>query len=323
MMLTAKGAKHIILDVDPGVDDALAIILALRSDALHVEAITTVAGNVPVEQGTKNLLRVLALLDRRVDIAQGCDRPFVEAPFGGPSMHGEDGLGDLGDAYYPPLDRSLLLPTGGGDLIIQKIETYPDDLTLVATGPLTNVATAMRKAPDTMRRLREIVLMGGAVLVPGNIPPGAAEFNIWADPHAAEVVLDFGLPVTMVGLDVTRQVGLTRARVTEELETKTGCIPRFVYDAVQRYMDSYRERQGFDGCYLHDPLAVGMAIDPSYVRTEEMRVYVETEGKVTRGMTLPSRHPTVRREPPNVRVCVEVDHERFLGDFLRIICGEK
>jgi purine nucleosidase/pyrimidine-specific ribonucleoside hydrolase len=315
--------KRILLDVDPGVDDALAISLALLSEALHVEAITTVAGNVPVEQCTKNLLRVLALLNLRIDIAQGCERPLIVPPFGGPSVHGEDGLGGLGDTYYPPLDWSLLSSVGGVDLILQKVETCPDELTLVATGPLTNVAMAMQKGPETMRRLREIILMGGAVLVPGNIPPGAAEFNIWADPHAAEVVLDFGLPVTMVGLDVTRQVGLTRAMAARELEARTGRIPRFVYDAVRRYMDSYLERQGYDGCYLHDPLAVGVAIDPSYVWTREMRVYVETEGKVTRGMTLPSRHPTVRREPSNVRVCVEVDHERFLSDFLRVVYGEK
>ena len=311
--------KRVILDTDTGVDDAMAIIFALKSDALPVEAITTVAGNVGVEQCTTNVLRVLALLEKKIPVGKGCEQPLDKPPFSAPSVHGADGLGELGDGYYPPLDCSLLSSLHAVELILQIVRQSPGEITMIATGPLTNVASAIKKDPRTMRQVKEIVVMGGAVHVPGNIPPGAAEFNIYVDPHAAEKVFGFGLPVTLVGLDVTHQVRLTRELAARELGTQPGRIPQFIVDATRLYMNFYRDDQGYDGCYLHDPLAVGVAIDPSYVTTEEMRIDVETEGKVTSGMTLPFRHPTLKKEPPNVSVCVAVEHERFLGDFLRVV----
>ena len=155
--------------------------------------------------------------------------------------------------------------------------------------------------------------------VPGNIPPGAAEFNMFVDPHAAESVFGFGVPITLVGLDVTHQVPLTRQCLRDRVAPTSDKVSQFVLEATRCYMDFYAEDQSHDGCYLHDPLAVGVAIDPSLVSVAETRVYVETEGKVTSGMTFPFRHPTRKPwlvEPANVNVCVRVEAERFLSLFL-------
>lgn len=323
-------AKKVILDTDTGVDDAMAIILACRSPELDVLAVTTVSGNVPVDQCTANVRRVLAISHPQSFpvIAAGADRPLVKPPFNVPSIHGPDGLGGLGDAYFASYhDIAQIRPSDltARDLIIDLVANYPDEVTLIPVGPLTNIAQAIQKAPKIMRRTKEIILMGGAVHVPGNIPPGAAEFNLYVDPHAAEIVLGFGLSVTMIPLDVTHQVRLTRELACRELSTARDTAARFVWDACQRYMNFYRDDQGYDGCYLHDPLAVGVAIDPSFVTTEEMCIYVETEGKITAGMTLPFRHPTkdpAKIDRPNVKVCIQVKAERFLSFFLSYVRGE-
>jgi purine nucleosidase/pyrimidine-specific ribonucleoside hydrolase len=311
----------VILDTDTGVDDAMAIILALRSSTLDVLAITTVAGNVGVAQCTKNVLRVLSLmgLQEYPVVAKGADRPLVKAPFTAGSVHGADGLGELEEAYYPELPTAIVSDQPAVDLMLHLIASHPDEVTLIATGPLTNVARAMQKDPATMVRVKEIIFMGGAVYVPGNIPPGAAEFNMFVDPHAAEVVLGFPVPLIMVPLDVTHEVKLMRTVVEQECGSHPAAIPRFLAQATRRYMQFYRDDQGHDGCYLHDPLAVGVAIDPSFVTTEWLRIYMETEGKVTAGMTLPFRHPTrdaAKRDAPNVTVCTTVDAARFLQFFL-------
>lgn len=313
-----RPGRPVILDMDPGVDDALAILLALRSPELEVRAITTVAGNVGLHLCTQNALRVLALLGRTEGppVAQGAARPLVKAPFAVPSIHGADGLGALDPGFYPALPEHLLLTKSAWEVILEAVLVSPGEITLIATGPLTNVATCLRENPGSMRHLREVIIMGGAVDVPGNIPPGAAEFNFFVDPHAAEIVLDSGLPVTLVPLDVTHRVPLTRALVHEAFGGRPDKVSNFVVRATELYMNFYRDDQGHDGCYLHDPLAVGVAIDPSFVSTEERRIYVETEGKVTAGMSLPFRHPMVKKPEPNVRVCTDVDSDRFLTLFL-------
>jgi len=315
------GKKKVILDTDTGVDDALGIILALRSRELNVIAITTVSGNVHVNHCTKNVLRVLSLLESKnlPIIGRGEDRPLKKEPFGVPSVHGNDGLGDLGDDYYSPLNWSFLSETNAVHLILEIVSKNPGEITIIATSPLTNIARAIQKDPVSMAKAKEIIFMGGAVNVPGNIPPGAAEFNAFVDPHAVEVVLDFCLPVTMVPLDVTHEVKFTREIAQDELGSLKDRFPKFILDATRKYMDFYRDDQGYDGCYLHDPLAIGVAIDPSFVKTEEMKIYVETEGKITSGMTLPFRHPKKMKDPPNCRICTEVRATNFLDFFLKRI----
>jgi len=201
----------VILDTDPGVDDALAIILALRSRELELLALTTVSGNVHVSHCAKNVLRILSLLELQnlPVIARGEDKPLEKEPFEVPSVHGNDGLGDLGDNYFPPLNWSLLSKKNAVDLICEVVSQNPGEITIIATGPLTNVARAIQKDPISMSQAKEIIFMGGAVNVAGNIPPGAAEFNAYVDPHAMEIVLNFCVPVTMVPLDVTHQVKLS------------------------------------------------------------------------------------------------------------------
>jgi purine nucleosidase/pyrimidine-specific ribonucleoside hydrolase len=311
--------SKIILDTDAGVDDAMAIILALRSPELEVMAITTVSGNVHVDHCTKNVLRILSLLEceRYPVVARGEDKPLKKKPLELPSIHGNDGLGDLGDDYYPKLNWALLSEMNAIDLISETISQNPNEITIIALGPLTNIARAIQTYPLSISKAKEIIFMGGAVNVPGNIPPGAAEFNIYIDPHAAETVLGFCVPVTMVPLDVTHEVKLMRQTVQKELGVCRGKIPRFIVDITHNYMDFYRHDQGHDGCYLHDPLAVGTVIDPSLMKMEQMKIYIETEGKVCSGMTLPFKYPSImKKEPPNCRVCTAVAADNFLKLFL-------
>jgi len=264
---------------------------------------------------------VLSLLnlDHPPVVARGEDRPLKKELFVVPSVHGNDGLGDLGDNYYPPLNWSFLSDKNSVDLICQIVSHSPGQITIIATGPLTNIARAIQKDPISMAKAKEIIFMGGAVNVPGNIPPVAAEFNAYIDPHAMEIVLEFCVPVTMVPLDVTHQVKLMRKRVQEELDSLTTPISKFICESTRKYMDFYRDDQGHDGCYLHDPLAVGVAIDSSFAKMEEMKIYVETEGKVTSGMTLPFRHPKKIKDPANCKVCTNVEANNFLDFFFRRI----
>jgi purine nucleosidase len=323
-MVAGTPVRKVIIDTDPGVDDAMAISLALRSPELQVLALTTVHGNVGLAQTTANARRLLGMFagGQPVAIGRGAGRPLRQEPFEVPSVHGADGLGEVKEGGVAPVGA---VEDDGVKLILNLVRRFPKEVTVVAIGPLTNIAHAIQRDPDGMRDVGEIVVMGGAVMVAGNIPPGAAEFNVYVDPDAAEIVFTSGLPVTLVPLDVTHQVKLSRELARQRLERSAEADARFLWAAAQRYMDFYRDDQGHDGCYLHDPLAVGIAIDRGVVRTSRMPVYVETEGRVTRGMTLPFRHPTrnpVARQRPEISVCTEVDAERFLQVFLDRVGGQ-
>jgi purine nucleosidase/pyrimidine-specific ribonucleoside hydrolase len=321
--------QRIIIDTDPGVDDALAIILALRSPEVRVEAITTVGGNVHVEQTTRNALLLLDLLDPvpRPPVARGAPQPLRRPLVDAAAVHGADGLGDLGrfrDArgaprYPEPRSPPAALP--GPRQILEVVRRFPGEVILVAVGPLTNVALALREDPGTLERLRRLVVMGGAVSVPGNITP-AAEFNMFVDPEAAEAVFGAGLPLTLVGLDVTRRVTMPRVRLRAALGEAPGRVGRFLLDATEHAFEFGEARRGVAEFALHDPLAVGAVIDPSLVRSEPLAIRVETESDLTRGLTLADRRP-IRPElkaPPNANVCLEVDAERFLRLFEERAC---
>ncbi len=314
--------QRILIDTDPGVDDALAILLALLSPELQIEAITTVCGNVPVTQGTENLLRILEVLDL-VEfplIAQGESQPLVKSLVTAAHVHGDDGLGNIsqlrnadGSPLYPPADTHIS-PTSGVDLILEMVTRYPAELTLVALGPLTNVAKAIRKDPANMQRLQKIVVMGGAFEDYGNVTT-TAEFNIFVDPHAAQEVFHANIPIDIAPLDVTHQVVLTGERLHAELDNRSDRISQFLKDATHVCMEFYRQYVGFWGFHIHDALPIGMLTHPDYFESVAAYVQVETEGALTNGMTVSDLRPERRSPHPNAQVCIKVAAEAFLDHF--------
>jgi purine nucleosidase/pyrimidine-specific ribonucleoside hydrolase len=322
----------IILDTDGGVDDALAIIMALNSPQLDLKAITVVAGNIDVEQAAYNVLRVLSIAQANSPplVAKGCQGPLVRPPFNAAGIHGADGLGELhrfkdaaGTARYPKLP---LTPSEKDaiEVMLEAARTYGERLTIVTLGPLTNIATAIQREAETMKRVGQIVTMGGAVTVPGNIS-AAAEFNFFVDPDAAQVVMESGIPVVLVGLDVAMKAPLPRQAVEDNLQRYPTQVAQFIADCTEIYMAFYRDNEGFHGCYVHDPLAIGIMIDRNLATTQRVSMVVETEGRFTTGMSLADRRD--RRDeasnPPNVEVCLDVDTERFWQMFDELLWQPK
>jgi len=308
--------RHIILDTDPGVDDALAILLALSSQELQVEALTTVVGNVSQEKANRNARRILEFLGmENVPVAHGAERPLIEEPRPAEDIHGPEGLGEarLPEPRLKPDERSAV------ELIIERAEELGEALTLIAVGPLTNIALTYMAEPRLPEMVGELIIMGGAYGVTpygfGNASP-VAEFNIWHDPEAASIVFKAGFKLKAVGLDVTTD---PRNRMTpqlfkevESLQTRRGrLVADLCRDLVRR----------FNGLSLHDPLAVAAAIDPTLIEFRAFHVDVELRGEYTRGMTVTDRRPG-SRAPANVEVAVDVDSERFLKLFMeRVVYG--
>ncbi len=317
-----------LIDTDPGIDDALAMLLALSSPEISVEAITTVAGNVTVELGTANVFRILDIVRpaRRPRVARGAAAPLKRPLVTAAHVHGEDGLGNLhrllepdGRPRYPGPTVGLEM-LGAADLILETAERYPGRLVIVALGPLTNLALALERDAARLRLAERIVVMGGAVAVPGNVTP-AAEFNLYVDPEAAAAVFNAGLPIELIPLDVTRQVLLTRAALGEALGRVPGRRARFVEDFSTFGFD-FADAHGERGIVLHDPLAMAVAVEPGLVGFEPFHVDVECEGAITRGMTVADRReiPAHRRKAPNCRAALRVDVERSLQFFLERVC---
>lgn len=311
---------RVILDTDTGVDDALAILLAMRSPELDIEAITGVCGNTSLDHCMRNIGITLDVLDAgdAPAVARGEARPLVrELSFEG-EIHGEDGLGEVtrlvdsnGARRYPDPERPVS-SVHAADLILEGADRFADELTLVAVGPLTNVARAVMKDPDRMRGLRQVIIMGGAFETGGNVSP-VAEFNIHADPHAAQIVCDSGIPLVFVPLDVTRQAFLDAGTI-DRFAGGGGARATFVRDCTARYVAFHRRKRGVNGCFLHDPLAVAVAVREALVTTVPARVDVETAGDLTTGMTV-SDLRSGRWGEPNARVCTALDVEAFIRLF--------
>lgn len=300
----APRRQRIVLDCDPGHDDAVAILLAARAPGIQLEAITTVAGNQTVDKTAYNALRVCSLAGiHSVPIAKGMAQPLVRELVTAPSIHGSSGL----DGPSLPEPTISLAPLHAVDLLIELLLASEGDLTLVATGPLTNIATAMRREPAIVPKIQQIVLLGGSIGL-GNWTP-AAEFNIYVDPEAAHIVFTCGRPVTMIGLDVTHTVLATpeiRARV-RALETP---VAHLVDDLLGFFAETYREVFGFAAPPLHDPCAVAHVVDPTLLRAQPMRVDIELRGELTTGRTVCDVHGITGR-PTNARVGVGIDAPRF------------
>lgn len=318
----------LLIDTDPGIDDALALVLAFASPEVSVEAITTVAGNVPVERSTENVFRVLEAVKppRLPPVAHGSAAPLARPLVSAGHVHGDDGLGDLhrfrnpdGSPRYPPVTVHVSA-ADGPDLILESAARFAGELVVVALGPLTNLAVALRRDRARLAAVRRVVVMGGAVAVPGNVTP-VAEFNFYVDPEAAAQVLRAGLPVELVPLDVTRRTVLARSALEARLDASPGSLARFVSDFTLKGFE-FGAASGEGGLTLHDPFALAVALDPTLVRFEPLHVDVECEGALTRGMAVVDRRalPTAPKPPVNCRVALSVDAERFLSLFLSRLC---
>lgn len=316
--------RRVIIDTDPGIDDALALILAFSSPELKVEAITTVSGNVPLEDATRNALQILEVLDlpEPPPVACGAARPIVREPLAARHVHGEDGLGDIavltnvgGGPRYP---RPTLSPVGTSavELILSLLSENPGEISIIALGPLTNIALALESNPAAFSQVQEVIVMGGAVNGIGNVTE-TAEFNFYADPDAASRVIRSGTPIAVIGLDVTTRTLLTPAALEASTRGRRDRVAEFITDISSKYFEVSLQRRGLSGCPLHDPLAVGVAIDHSFVTLEPFQADVETEGRLTAGMLVADRRkPTAQPAGPTILAAVDVQSERFINFFL-------
>jgi purine nucleosidase len=339
----------IILDVDTGIDDSLALLYAAGSDDAEIVAVTCVGGNVDARQVAENTLAVLELAGRGdVEVALGREQPLVRDLETAPETHGPRGLGY---AELPPPARPLS-PRHATDLIIDEARRQPGEIIVVTLGPLTNLAVALLREPDLPRLLKGYVLMGGAYRSPGNTAP-TTEWNIHVDPDAAKVVFaawgraheEHGTPRPLaLGLDVTERAKITPEHVVR-LARRAGSIPddtialahgedpmhatrsvarnpvvRFIADALRFYMEFHSRYDGFYGAFIHDPLAVAAALDRSIVRTEALAVDVELGGTLTTGETVTDWRRVWNR-PPNLDVAVEADAAEFLDRLIERVGG--
>lgn len=303
--------RNVILDCDPGHDDAISIIIAASAASdLNILGITTVAGNVEVEKNTINTLKICELLELDVPVVQGARRPLVKASEIAPEIHGETGMDG------PELPDPQIEVTEGHavDFIIEQVMNSSEQVTLVPTGPLTNIAMALIKEPRIIEKIDEIVLMGGGTF--GNWTP-AAEFNIFVDAEAAKVVYDSSVPVTMFGLDVTHQV-----IATEDIIERVGKIDNkiavFVKELLIFFGETYKNHFGFNGGPIHDACTTMYLLKPELFKTEYLNVTVETKGEYSYGMTVIDTLSVTGREP-NTNVAFGVDTEAFWRLFEEIL----
>jgi purine nucleosidase len=303
--------SRIIIDTDPGVDDALTILLALASPEIQLEALTTAHGNIGIEKTTRNALSVLEFANAsHIPVARGCSLPLVSVPSNsGEAVHGTSGIGKavLPEPKSRPVDQHAI------DYLIERILAEPQEISLFMIGPMTNLALAIRKEPRIVQALKELVIMGGAIRSGGNATP-LAEFNIHADPHAAHIVFHSGIPITLIPLDVTYKCLLTSADV-ERLNRIDSPVARFVRDATAIYMDFYKKYEGFDGCALHDPLTLATIIAPELFTFEEHHVDVDISGGVSMGNTF-ADFMKVSKQPANMKVALDVRGRDFIELFL-------
>jgi pyrimidine-specific ribonucleoside hydrolase len=336
---SATAPSRVIIDTDPGVDDAFALLLAMRSPELKIEAITPVAGNVPLNLTLPNALRMVEIAGRTdIPVAAGASAPLLRRLVTATYAHGENGLGGV---VFP--EPKLAPATEPATELIQSIvRKYPHEVTLITLGPLTNIATALKTDLELAALIRGIVMMAGS-LSGGNITP-AAEFNVYVDPEAARIVFQSGIPLTMVGLDVTRHTSLTDEHV-RLLQAANHPVSDAAAKIARQAIDNTRERGFLVGPNMHDSLAVAAFLDPSILKWKDYYVDIETSGELTAGETLgysPTagdlrRRPDVEKQPlniairgsaptlaslrtspvlrekfePNTKVAVEVDAARF------------
>lgn len=307
--------KRILIDTDPGIDDALAILLALASPEVTLEGLTVVHGNCSAAQGTKNALAVLELAQAsHIPVAKGCDLPLVQPLLLAPETHGNSGLG-----YASlPAPRSRPLVQHGSDFLIEQILSKPGEVTLVAIGPLTNIALAIRKEPRIVQAVKEVFIMGGALRHEGNTTP-LAEFNTYVDPHAAHIVFHSGMPITLTPLDVTYRCILLADDVMRLQKFKSP-LAAFIAEATRFYMEFHDKYQGIQGCIINDPLTLALTFAPHLCDYEEQYVDVDLSGGVSMGKTFADFYKMTGK-PANMKVALEVRARPFIDLFVERMEG--
>ena len=302
--------KRIIIDTDPGIDDALAFLLAAASPEIKLEALTATQGNVTVDKAARNALSVLELVKlTQVPVAQGSVFPLVQPLLASETTHGESGIGN---AQLPePTNKPV--PQHAVDFLIEKFLAEPGEISLFAIGPLSNVALAIRKEPRIVKAIKEMVIMGGAIREGGNMSP-LAEFNIFVDPHAAHIVFHSGIPITLIPLDVTHKCLIMRADV-ERINQVKSPVASFIKDALSVYFDYYEETTKFEGSALHDPLTLATIIAPELLTLEKLYVDVDISGGISMGNTFADFY-NVAKQPANMKVALDVRGRDFINLFV-------
>jgi purine nucleosidase len=303
--------RRFLIDTDTASDDAVALVMALMHPDVQVEAVTVVGGNVPVDQGVKNALYTVELTGKGVPVYRGMATPLMRPLETAQNVHGQDGLGDIG----LPLEGRQPADGHGVDVLIDVINRHAGEITLVSLGPLTNLAMAILRDPSIAGKVKEYVMMGGTGDGLGNVTP-VAEYNIWVDPEAARIVWESGLPITMVGWDISRKYAVFNADDQRGLRSAGTPLAEFCVD-IQGTLDQYAlqttKLEGFD---LPDPIAMAVALDGTVAtHTEHLYVTVDTESELSRGQTVVD-HLGVTGRPPNTNVVLEASRQRFL-DLLK------
>jgi purine nucleosidase len=306
--------RYFLIDTDTASDDAVALVMALRHPNVQVEAITVVAGNVPVEQGVQNALYTVELCQRGTPVYRGMQGPLLRPLETAQHVHGQDGMGDLG------LPLSGRTPASGHavDAIRKTIRRFAHDITVVTLGPLTNLALALKLEPELAGLVNECIIMGGVGQGPGNMTP-VAEFNIWVDPEAAQMVFASGLPITMVGWDISVASATFSPEDADALRAVGTPLAAFYVD-IQRVLQEFAIKEtnlaGFD---LPDPIAMAVALKPEVKElSKRLFVTIETQSQFCRGQVLVD-HMGVTGEPPNVEVVLAASRERFLEQLYEAV----
>lgn len=306
----ANMPKHIILDTDPGIDDALAILLALASPEVVLDGISTIHGNASTNQVTTNTLSILELAQAsQVPVYKGCDAPLVQPSLLSPETHGDSGLG------YAKLSAPQTKPQveHGCDFLIEQIMSHPGEITLVAIGPLTNVALAIRKEPRIVENVKEVFIMGGAIKHQGNTTP-LAEYNTFVDPHSAHVVFHSGMPMVLTPLDVTYQCIFLKEDLDRLLKIDSP-ITKFISDSTRFYMEFHDEYQKIDGCVINDPMTLALTYMPEICDYENLYVDVDISTGVGLGNTFADFY-NYEKKKPNIKLAIGVRPRMFMELFL-------
>jgi inosine-uridine nucleoside N-ribohydrolase len=327
-MTTTKTPHKVIYDTDPGVDDAMALYFALAHPEINVVGITTTFGNVTVEQAAINALYLTAIANRTIPVTQGVKTPWCKAPEAPPDfIHGGDGLGNLPSRLTT---SNVVDPRTSAQFIVDMARAHPGEIILVAVGPLGNLATALKLEPQLPSLLKEVIIMGGTIMEPGNVSP-VAEANIWNDPHAADIVFTAGWKLSMIGLDVTHRVVTTLSLFKKFADHHRHVATDTLHHAVEFYSTFYsglhKHIAQTPGCFAHDLLAFIYLVSPELFTVESGCIRVATEG-LPQGQTMMNRrsyidypHVGWGKEQPQTHVCMEVNAEGCLALFESTMMG--